>query len=348
MIKGHADLSSTNLFFEKKKINPKIIRNTEWFSTFPIGMGTHLGNFSDLDSQEYIEAILYGIENGVNFIDTAINYRGMRSEKDVGKILDEAINVRKIAKREELIISTKCGLILGDITEGLRPNAYLEQVLKPLGIYENDFNHIADWDRHTLLPRFYEYAISKSKKNLGIETIDIHYVHIPEISRYALGEDRFYNQLRELFSFYEEQVKKGNIRFYGLATEEAFLNNENSEWYISLEKICKIAEEVSGKSHHFKFVQLPYNYTERTTAIKKYQKIVLKPVTAMEAAYELGINVIVNMPLNMGNIPMNMSVDEMLHFVTDELCVLAAMVGSKSQKHVASNIMGYISKYNTL
>lgn len=342
LIKGHAELSSTNLFFEKRKIAPKLIKSTEWFSTLPIGMGTHLGDFSDSDSQKYINSMLYGIEKGINFIDTAINYRGMRSEKDVGKVLTEAINVRKIARREELIVSTKCGLILGDITEGLRPDAYLEKILKPLGIFEEDFNKTADWDRHTLLPRFYEYAISKSIKNLGIETIDIHYIHIPEISRYALGEESFYNQLRELFLFYETQVKIGKVRFYGFAMEEAFLYDENSEWYISLEKVCNLAEEVAGKSHHFRFIQLTYNYTERTAATKKYQKIASKPFTAIEAANELGLNVIINMPLNMGNMPENVTVDEMLHFVTDEPGVLAAMVGSKKPEHIASNLKGYI------
>lgn len=48
------------------------------------------------------------------------------------------------------------------------------------------------------------------------------------------------------------------------------------------------------------------------------------------------------MPLNMGNIPINMTIDEMLHFVTDEPGVLTAMVGSKNLKHVASNLRGYI------
>lgn len=211
-----------------------------------------------------------------------------------------------------------------------------------MGIFEYDFNKVADWDRHTLLPRFYEHAISKSIKNLGIETIDIHYIHIPEISRYALGEESFYDRIRELFVFYETQVKIGNIRFYGFAMEESTLHAENSEWYISFEKVCNIAEEVAGKMHHFKFVQLTYNYTERTAATKKYQKIASKPFTAIEAARELGLNVIINMPLNMGNIPKNVTVDEMLHFVTDEPGILAAMVGSKNPEHIASNLKGYI------
>lgn len=342
MIEGYAELSSTNKYFEKKKILPGVIRSTEWFSSLPIAMGTHLGDFSDSDSQKYIEAMLFGIENGINFIDTAINYRGMRSEKDVGKVLNEAISIRKTVKREELVISTKCGLMLGDITEGLRPSTYFETILAPLGIQEDDFNEVEGWDRHTLTPSFYEHAIIKSRINLNLETIDIHYIHIPEISRYALGEEVFYNRLRELFFFYEKQVSINNIRFYGLATEEAFLHDDNSKWYISLEKVCSVAEEVAGKTHHFRFLQLPYNMIERTVATKEYQKVLSNSMTVIEAANKLGIYIIVNMPLNLGKIEEGTTVNEMLHFATDESGVLAAMVGSKNQDHVLLNIKGYL------
>lgn len=342
MIKGYAELTSTNQYFEKKKILPEVIRSTEWFSSLPIAMGTHLGDFSDSDSQKYMETMIFGIENGINFIDTAINYRGMRSEKDVGKVLNEVINIRRTAKREELIISTKCGLILGDITERLRPSTYFEKILAPLGIQEDDFNEVEGWDKHTLTPSFYEHTILKSRQNLNLETIDIHYIHIPEISRNALGEEVFYNRLRELFLFYEKQVSINNIRFYGLATEEAFLHDYKSKWYISLEKVCSVAEEVAGKSHHFRFVQLPYNMIERTAATNEYQKVLSNSMTVIEAANKLGIHVIVNMPLNLGKIEKGTTVNEMLHFVTDEPGVLAAMVGSKNQDHVRLNMNGYI------
>lgn len=52
-----------------------------------IGLGTYPGSFSDADSRQYIDAITYAVKSGMTAIDTAINYRGMRSEKDVGKAL---------------------------------------------------------------------------------------------------------------------------------------------------------------------------------------------------------------------------------------------------------------------
>ena len=68
-----------------------------------IGLGTHLGSFADEDSRQYIDAITYAAKNGIISIDTAINYRGMRSEKDVGTAISALISSGEI-KREDFII----------------------------------------------------------------------------------------------------------------------------------------------------------------------------------------------------------------------------------------------------
>ena len=56
-----------------------------------IGLGTYLGAFSDEDSRKYEEAVAFAVQNGIMSIDTAINYRGMRSEKDVGEAVGALI-----------------------------------------------------------------------------------------------------------------------------------------------------------------------------------------------------------------------------------------------------------------
>ena len=74
-----------------------------------IDLGTHLGTFSDEDSEQYMEAIAFAVKNGIASIDTAINYRGMRSEKDIGKVISSLISSGKIKREDDSI--TK-GLIL--------------------------------------------------------------------------------------------------------------------------------------------------------------------------------------------------------------------------------------------
>ena len=91
-----------------------MIQNSTRANIPKIGLGTHLGSFSDENSKQYIDAIIFAVKNGITMIDTAINYRGMRSEKDVGNAVSTLIS-SGIIKREDILISSKAGLLFGDI-----------------------------------------------------------------------------------------------------------------------------------------------------------------------------------------------------------------------------------------
>ena len=158
-----------------------------------IALGTHLGDANDEVSASYRNAIKYAVQNGIYTIDGAINYRGMRSEKDEGIAIRELIE-SGIVKREDIVVTSKAGLLFGDITERMNPKMYLENILKPQGITESDFSEY-DGLRQTLNPAFYEIALNKSLENLGLETLDLHYIHIPEITRAGMEETVFYDEL---------------------------------------------------------------------------------------------------------------------------------------------------------
>jgi Aldo/keto reductase family len=49
-----------------------------------IGIGTYLGECSEVDDERYADTIARAIAAGVNLVDTAINYRCQRSERAVG------------------------------------------------------------------------------------------------------------------------------------------------------------------------------------------------------------------------------------------------------------------------
>ena len=59
-------------------------------------LGTHLGDFTDDVSESYRDAIAFALQNGISSIDGAINYRGMRSEKDEGTAVQELISSGKL------------------------------------------------------------------------------------------------------------------------------------------------------------------------------------------------------------------------------------------------------------
>lgn len=178
-------------------------RGTSYFSFSAIALGTHLGNMDDTDSALFQASIEYGLRNGINFIDTAINYRGMRSERDIGIVISKLLEEGMI-KRSEIVVATKAGIIPGDIDAKLVPSDYLKMILYDRGIITPSDLNIVGHQRHTLHPSYYEFAIEQSRKHLNLHTIDIHYIHNPELSLEVLGEDVFYKRLEPLFTFYED------------------------------------------------------------------------------------------------------------------------------------------------
>ncbi len=294
MISGHADLKGTSVYFQKESDMP--VRQSPFFSVSPIALGTHLGDMTDSDSALYQDAIRYGLMHGINMVDTALNYRGMKSERDVGAVLRLLLLEREELHRDQLVISTKAGIIPGDIDANLVPADYLEQVLYKQNIITAADVNVVDHHRHVLSPEYFGFAIAQSRKHLQLETIDIYYLHNPEISMMVLGPDSFYKKLIPLFSFFEEQVKKGRIRLYGMATWEAFLLPEGEPGYIGLENAVEVAKSVAGEHHHFRFLQTPYHQCNPDAGRVKNQQVAGKNYTLLDAAEQLGMFVTSSAP----------------------------------------------------
>ncbi|NUO06318.1 MAG: aldo/keto reductase [Candidatus Brocadia sinica] len=86
-----------------------------------IGIGTYLGKEDDRTDELYLDAITRAVEQGCNVIDTAINYREMKSERVVGRAV-------------KLIVATKGGFIPGDIESGEEPSEFFQNRFLKKGI----------------------------------------------------------------------------------------------------------------------------------------------------------------------------------------------------------------------
>ncbi|GGH87471.1 aryl-alcohol dehydrogenase-like predicted oxidoreductase [Pullulanibacillus pueri] len=305
----------------------------------PIAIGTHLGEMNHEDSLKYQEALVYALTHGINFIDTALNYRGMKSERDIGVVLRHLISETGKYERSECFISTKAGIIPGDIDAGLVPKAYLQKKLIEPGIISVEDLHVVGHQKHILTPRYYDFAIEQSRMHMGLETIDLHYIHNPELSIAVLGPERFYKQLETLFTFYETKIEEKKLRYYGMASWDAFLLNPSEKGFISLEKVIQIAHAVAGEHHHFKFIQLPFNLFNTAAATTWTQSIQGRRFSAIEAANRLGLTVTVSAPLAQGKaFSETKRPEDFLQFVLDHPGVTAAMVGMKQKSHVQKNL----------
>ena len=130
------------------------------------------------------------IENGVNLIDTAPCYGNGTSEKIVGEVLKEI-------PREQVLISTKFGLIPDIYTHGYKKDTSYKNAMR---------------------------EIQSSLMNLGTDYIDFYFVHWPDVN----------TPINETMAALEEMKRKGYIRYVGVSNFTAEQIKE-AEQYIQID-----------------------------------------------------------------------------------------------------------------
>lgn len=313
-----------------------------------IGMGTYLGKPNKEDDQSMENAVYESIKSGgVNVVDTAINYRAMRSEKSVGRALLRLIN-DGIVTRDQVFVSTKNGYITND---GDYPEIDVMEYVQTMFI-SNGIMHADDISSgyNVLNPNYLKRCIDKSLANLHLATLDLVYVHNPFESWYEdVSREDFFQMLSKVFEAYEEYRTLNKIRYYGMATWTCFRVPPDSKEYLCLEDITKTAEKVGGLGKHgFRFIQLPYNLAYSEALLLKNQSVgTEKNLTILEAAEKLKIGVFTSIPLFQGRllrtkIPdyggLTDQVSKLLQIVRSSPSVIAPLVGQKEPNHVEQNL----------
>jgi aryl-alcohol dehydrogenase-like predicted oxidoreductase len=257
-----------------------------WISS--IGLGTYLGEPDAAADAAYTAAIRQALRSGINVIDTAINYRHQRSERNIGAAIEQAVSTGEL-QRDEVLICTKAGYLSFDGAVPPDPRAYFwsEYVDKRLF----DPKELAG-GMHCMSPRYLEDQIERSRNNLGLEPLDVFYVHNPETQLSAVDRDTFRKRLRAAFDMLEGAVKAGKIRFYGAATWNGFRVSPGLRDYLSLSEMLEVAREAGGEDHHFRFVQLPYNLAMLEAYAFKNQGSAKQPESLMEVAARSGVLVV--------------------------------------------------------
>lgn len=225
---------------------------------FPsLGIGTYKPEPYKEDNYiiNFGEAIKTALQNGINLIDTAINYRYQTSEREIGEVLSELFANCEI-KRDEIIIATKAGFIPLDFPFPDNPYGWIKENIIDTGLASTDEIVI---DQHCMSPDYLRWSAGKSLENLGLETIDIFFLHNPETQLGYIDTDTLYNRIEEAFKVFEELRKEGKIVSYGIASWNGFLYEEDHAEYLSLSKIVEMARRAGGDNHGFKYLQSPFN-----------------------------------------------------------------------------------------
>jgi aryl-alcohol dehydrogenase-like predicted oxidoreductase len=283
LIAGRATPAGTARFAERSSAVTEHFRPAMGLRLSSIGLGTYLGDEDAATDRGFEESVAAALSRGVNVFDSAINYRGQRSERAIGRALARAVR-EGTAAREEVFVSTKGGFLPHDSEDPRDPRRYILDTFVESGLAPRD--EIVRGG-HCLWPAYLADQIDRSRANLGLEAVDLYYLHNVETQRAAVDSATFRRRLRDAARVCEEAVSAGKIGFWGLATWDGLRVPPEHPEHVSLEETIAIAREVAGDAHHFAAVQMPFNLAMAQAVAYPSQVAGGERVPALSAAARL-------------------------------------------------------------
>jgi len=288
-----------------------------------VGIGTYRGAMDNETDAAYAAAVHAALQSGVSLIDTSLNYRHQRSELSVAAGMHGFID-KGGGTRDEIVVCTKGGYLV--------PEAITPGTLGPDDVV---------CGTHAIAPAFLADQINRSRRNLGLDTIDVYYVHNPETQLRAVDKPEFLKRMRAAFEQLEGAVGDGAIRYYGTATWNGYRDGA-----LSLAALADMAREVGGGHHHFRFVQLPFNM-----GMQESRRPVEGGASVLELAAELGITVIASAALLQSRLSRDLprkiaallpgldtDAQRSIQFARSTPGIAAVLVGMSDTAHVAENL----------
>jgi aryl-alcohol dehydrogenase-like predicted oxidoreductase len=324
-------------------------RHFEGLNISSIGLGTYLGEHDAQTDAQYREAIVRAVELGCNLIDTAINYRFQQSERVIGQALATLLGAGNW-QRDEIVLSTKGGYIPFD---GAPPHTqgefmhYIEQTfLRPGIIRPTDI--VAGC--HCLAPGYLQHQLDASLRNLGLDAVDVYFVHNPEQQLEEIPRPEFLARMRLAFQTLEHNVAAGKIRWYGTATWNGYRQPSDAADYLALAELIAAARDVAGEQHHFRVIQLPHNLAMPEALTRQNQALDDQTLTLLEAAQMHGMYVMCSASILQNRLTRGLpdvlaqvfdlqtDAQRAIQFVRSSPGVGTALVGMKQVRHVEENL----------
>lgn len=322
-------------------------RQRQGLTLSSIGIGTYLGNANEETDQDYADAVVRTVQLGANVIDTAANYRFQRSERSIGRALQTLANQHGFA-REEMVICTKGGYIPFDGVQPRNLREYLNETFVKPGIASfEDFVG----GSHCMTPAYLQNQLDQSLHNMGVECVDVYYIHNPESQLGEISEDEFYSRLQLAFERLEENRREGKLANYGVATWNGFRVEAESDGHHSLVRMIEAARAAGGEAHGFRFIQLPFNLGMPEALTLANETLDGEQMTVLEAARRLGVTVVASASLLQGRVARGIPEgvraalgslvtdgQTAIQFVRSTPGITTALVGMSRVAHVEENL----------
>lgn len=308
-----------------------------------IGLGTYIGSPDAPTDLAVEQAVTICLTSGrVNVLDTAINYRYQRAERSVGRALARVVAAGDV-NRSSVFLASKNGYFAPDAESGVPPDRWIAEELVRPGIL--DPGDIVD-GCHAMSRSYLADQFLRTRRNLGVEVVDLLYLHnAPDAQIPAVGRDTFLSRLEEAFRLYEEFRDSGHLVSYGLATWDSLRIAPDAPGYLALETAVRVAREVGGTDHGFRFVQFPFNLAMPEAIRDRNQPVGGEKRTLFDAARRLGLGCFTSVPLLQGQLARAgprregfTAAQTALQFARSAPGTLAPLVGQKRSEHLSENL----------
>ncbi len=347
MTEAKATAEGTRRFAERSGAAAGHFREGMGLSLSSIGLGTYLGDDGAAVDAGYEACIAAALGAGINVFDSAINYRGQKSERAVGRALARAFAGGRV-RRDEVFVSTKGGYFPHDADDPRPTRRYVQESFLDSGLAPKD--EIAQ-QCHSIAPAYLRDQIARSLANLGLATIDLYYLHNVETQLGAVDRATFRERLRRAIETLEEEAAAGRIAAWGLATWDGLRVPPEHPDHISLAAVLALAKEVGGAGHHFRGVQLPSNLQMAQGMLYRSQDTGEGRQPAMPAARAMGLAAFGSASILQGRLAavelpeevteafpgLQTSGQQALQFARSAPGVTTALVGVSSPEHAAED-----------
>jgi aryl-alcohol dehydrogenase-like predicted oxidoreductase len=253
-------------------------------------------------------------------------------------------------QRDELVIATKGGFIPFD---GSPPRSqqeffsYVEKTFIQPGIIK-PADIVAGC--HCLTPAYLQHQLDTSLHNLGLECVDIYFVHNPETQLEEIPRLEFVQRMRTAFQMLERNAAAGKLRWYGTATWEGFRRPSEAQDYLALGELVAAAHDVGGEGHHFRVIQLPHNLAMPEALTQQNQQVDGQTLSPLEAAQVFELYVMCSASILQSRLThglpdvlahvfgLNTDAQRAIQFVRSSPGAGSALIGMKQVRHVEENL----------
>jgi aryl-alcohol dehydrogenase-like predicted oxidoreductase len=193
--------------------------------------------------------------------------------------------------------------------------------------------------------------LAQSLANMGLDAVDLYYLHNPETQLLEVPRVEFLKRVRGVFEVLEGAADEGKIRIYGAATWDGFRVSPARQDHLELAELVEIAHELAGDMHHFRAIQFPLNLAMPEALTQPTQTVAGQAMPLLQAADRLGVQVVTSaallqtsllgrLPASLANVlaPLRTDAQRCLQVARSAPGVTAALVGMKRRAHVVENL----------